>query len=288
MDTFQPDNFAELLAWARTNRPASVQTITIPLDNARTDELKEVAGLLIYVENATDANVSLQIKHNEISSGLITLTKSYGAVFPFYRLFLTNTAQAGKTITLTISQASPFQIIDNRSGQDMLSVLTNIKTDADNLPGILTALGNTLASWTTTLANWVTELAQTLAIKNNTRSLNGDTGTQVGGFVNRISVTTDIYQVTTGKTLYLKYLQWSTTINNNAADAFDIAVTDAANNVQYYLVQINAEISSAVGTILHDHVDFSTPIKIPSQYKIRVIRGAASLTINALCRGWEE
>lgn len=130
MDNPQVDNFASLLEWARTNRPASVQTLTLPLDNARTDELLEIAGLLIYVEGTTDANTSLQIKHNEISSGLITLTKSYGAVFPFYRLFLTNTAQAGKTITLTISQASPFQIIDNRSAQDSLSVLSSIKTQA--------------------------------------------------------------------------------------------------------------------------------------------------------------
>ncbi len=129
----QVDNFSDLLAWARTNRPASVQTLKIALDNARTDELLEVSGLLIYVESTTDANVSLGIRQNEINNGLITLTQSYGAVFPFYRLFLTNTAQPGKTITLTISQASPFQIVDNRSAQQSNTLLTNIQADTDAL-----------------------------------------------------------------------------------------------------------------------------------------------------------
>lgn len=120
------DNFAELLDWVKKNQLASVETITIDLTNARTDQLLEVAGLVIYAQDTTDSTNSLQIRHNEISSGLITLTKSYGVAYPFYRLYLTNTAQAGKTITLTIGRASPFNIIDNRSAQDQLTSINNI------------------------------------------------------------------------------------------------------------------------------------------------------------------
>lgn len=124
------DNFQDLLAWVKNNRLASIETVTIDLSTARTDELLEVAGLVIYAENATDATASLQIRHNELSSGLITLTKSYGQVYPFYRLYLTNAAQASKTITLTIGRASPYAVIDNRSGQDMLSAIQDLLEEA--------------------------------------------------------------------------------------------------------------------------------------------------------------
>lgn len=137
------DNFEDLLAWVKNNRLASIETISIDLSTARTDRLLEVAGLVVYASEATDSTTSLQVRHNEISSGLITLTKGYGPVFPFYRLYLTNTAQAGKTITLIIGRASPFDIKDNRNQADMLTALEAVR---DELKGSSSGTDNTNAT----------------------------------------------------------------------------------------------------------------------------------------------
>jgi len=130
------DQFQNLLAWVRQNRMASIETLTIDLSIARNDTPLEVTGIFIYGEDASDNTASLQIRHNERENGLITLTKSYGTVFPFYRLLLTNAAQAGKTITLTIGRASPFQIVDNRSGLTLVTALEDI---LDQLKGRIVA-----------------------------------------------------------------------------------------------------------------------------------------------------
>lgn len=126
------DNFTELLDWVKNNRLASIETITIDLGTARDNALLEVAGLTIYAADATDASASLQVRHNELESGIQTIVKNYGIVFPFYRLYLTNAAQVGKTITLTIGRASPFNVIDNRTTADTLLALQDI---VDQLAG---------------------------------------------------------------------------------------------------------------------------------------------------------
>lgn len=120
------ENFQDLLKYVRNNRVASIETLTIDLSVARNNFELNTSGLVLYVEDATDLSASLQIRHNEIESGLITLVKNYGVVYPFYRIFLTNAAQASKTITLTVGRAAPFEIIDNRSAVNQTTVLEDI------------------------------------------------------------------------------------------------------------------------------------------------------------------
>lgn len=121
------NDFGELLAWVKNNKLASIETITIDLATARNNLLLEISGLVIYASDASDNSCNLQIQHNEQSNGLITITKNYGVEFPFYRLYLTNTAQANKTITLIIGRAAPFSITDNRSTLDILTTLQTIR-----------------------------------------------------------------------------------------------------------------------------------------------------------------
>lgn len=120
------DKFPELLKYVRDNRMANIERLTINLASARDRELLEIAGLFIYADDATDVTSLLTIQHNELESGALAITKNYGIIYPFYRLFLTNTAQASKTITLTIGRAAPFNVIDNRSQVDSTTLLTSI------------------------------------------------------------------------------------------------------------------------------------------------------------------
>jgi len=298
------DNFSELLEWVKTNRLASIETITIKLDNARTDEALELAGLVIYGAEATDTTCLLQVRHNEISSGLINIVKGYGVAYPFYRLYLTNTAQANKTITLTVGRASPFNVIDNRSTQDQLTALQSILTELQggaiktNSASIVTALGNTLASWTsqlatnvTVLTNWVTELAQTLAIKNNTRSLNGDTGTQIIKTGTANNATATLYTVTTGKTLYITGFNGN--INNQNTSSLNnvklLYITDASDVLVSTLCQLVSGGYTGVYQQQNQNQTFPNPIKVPAGYKIKTTSPASSDAYNAVSfQGWEE
>lgn len=133
------ENFDELLKWVKENRMASIETLTIDLSIARSEQELSVSGLFIYASEATDTTANLQIRHNEQESGLITITKNFGPVFPFYRLFLTNAAQAGKTITLIIGRAAPFDIKDNRSQTDTLTTLEQIRDDQRSTTGTINA-----------------------------------------------------------------------------------------------------------------------------------------------------
>lgn len=133
------DNFEELLAWVKNNRLASIETLTIDLSIARSNAELAVAGLFVYASDATDTSANLGIRHNELESGLITLTKNYGPIFPFYRLFLTNTAQAAKTITLIIGRAAPFDIRDNRNQVDIITTLEAIRDQRRAATGTLNA-----------------------------------------------------------------------------------------------------------------------------------------------------
>ena len=83
----------------KINRTKSYILYTLPLYNARRDEEFVISGSYIYV---LDTNGNLSLRFNEISNDIIPLQKYRTIETPFYRLFLTNSAQTGKTIKLAI------------------------------------------------------------------------------------------------------------------------------------------------------------------------------------------
>jgi hypothetical protein len=102
-------NFEEL----RAQRVQVYNTITVDLTTARSNEEYVFTGTYIYALNATDITANVNVKFNELFRGEINLVKGRGVRCPFYRFYLSNAAQAGKTITLAIGiESADFEIFD--------------------------------------------------------------------------------------------------------------------------------------------------------------------------------
>jgi len=97
----------------RAQRIQVYNSIILDLAIARTNEEMVFTGNYIYALEATDVDANLDIRFNELFRSAINIKKGRGLRIPFYRLYITNTAQADKTLTLTIGiESSDFQIFD--------------------------------------------------------------------------------------------------------------------------------------------------------------------------------
>lgn len=97
----------------KAQRVQLYNTITINLATVRTNEEMVFTGNYIYALEATDVDANLDIRFNELFRAAINIKKGRGVRVPFYRFYLTNTAQAGKSITLAIGiEASDFEVFD--------------------------------------------------------------------------------------------------------------------------------------------------------------------------------
>ncbi|MBW7956539.1 MAG: hypothetical protein H3C68_01485 [Deltaproteobacteria bacterium] len=76
------------------------KTQVIDLSTARNNEVLTIEGTYLFVFDATDFGSNLSVRFNEVYMDALTLTKSRGVRLPFYRVYLTNAAQPGKTLTL--------------------------------------------------------------------------------------------------------------------------------------------------------------------------------------------
>jgi len=102
-------DFEELKA----QRVQLYHTITVDLNTARSNEERTFTGNYIYALEATDVDANLDIRFNETFRAAINIKEGRGIRVPFYRLYITNAAQAGKNITLAIGiEASDFEIFD--------------------------------------------------------------------------------------------------------------------------------------------------------------------------------
>jgi hypothetical protein len=124
----------------------------IPLDTANEAYPISLMGNFIYIGEATDANsfVNIQFNKRNDSEAKIKLVKSLGFIHPFEKVFLSWTAQPGKSVTVLVGQFGKqmMDIIDNRSAVDQLAVLEQIR---DELKGTgaqnwgIEAVGNLVA-----------------------------------------------------------------------------------------------------------------------------------------------
>lgn len=97
----------------RKQRVQLYNTITINLATARTNEEHVFTGNYIYALEGTDVDANVDLRFNELFRPNINLVKGRGVRVPFYRFYVTNAAQAGKTITLAIGiESDSFEIFD--------------------------------------------------------------------------------------------------------------------------------------------------------------------------------
>ena len=136
------------------------------------------------------------------------------------------------------------------------------------------------------LSGTITDLTST---KNNTRALNGDTGTQILKYGTANNSTTTIHVVTAGKSLYLTSMFASTVSSSGSILSGDVIITNAADVLQHTLMSQYAFSVTAVGYVTANGASksFLYPIKIPANYKVKIVCPAGVYT-NASIEGWEE
>ncbi|MBA7495769.1 hypothetical protein ES702_06358 [subsurface metagenome] len=137
-------DFDELIA----QRVQVYNTLVIDLTTARSNEERTFVGNYLYVLEATDVDANLDIRFNQSFRGAIKLVKGRGVRAPFYRFYLTNAAQADKTITLAIGvESDSFEIFDVGKALEITGPVTT-------MPGFEKYEG-AAGTGTDTLAEWI-------------------------------------------------------------------------------------------------------------------------------------
>jgi hypothetical protein len=84
------------------------------------DEVVEVQGGYLYVKDATDLTVKVDVRPDSKTNDAIILKKQYGIIVDFKRLYITADAQAGKTIEIVITSSyDEFRIFEQAQVQDI-------------------------------------------------------------------------------------------------------------------------------------------------------------------------
>ena len=97
----------------RSQRIKVYDTFTIDVTTLTSDREFVVAGNYLYVLDATDIDVSVNVKFNEKMHKSIEIFKGRGIRSPFYRLYFSWAAQAGKIITIAVgTESQSFEILD--------------------------------------------------------------------------------------------------------------------------------------------------------------------------------
>lgn len=123
-------NVFSLAETIREDKPQIYKKLVLRLDASRDNEVFEIVGDGMYVLDATDTGVSVDVRFSEIEADAITLIKRKGVRLPFYRFFVTHAAQAGKTITIILMRDLEMQVgvIDFSAAQDVNSILQPVQT----------------------------------------------------------------------------------------------------------------------------------------------------------------
>lgn len=252
---------AENVAFFKGARQALIKKFVIPLTNAGTREI-QLSGNFIYAQasSSSGANCDIQFGRRDDDFEKYNFIEGFGLKHPFDKIYVSWEAQSGETITLWVGEVYPelFDIIDNR-------VINKLTIVDDSI----------------------------YSLRQNTRSGNGDTGTQVNKSVYGSTALEVIHTVTAGKTFYLT----AANLAGKGTDIgfiFSILVTNAADAIQYTLLNlvVNGDGATGDGPGGVSNNSYPTPIKIPAGYKIKLntaSMGAPSTSeVYANIQGWEE
>jgi hypothetical protein len=118
-------SFAEKLATLRQEAPERYSSFTLSLAAARANVEFPIAGSYFYIHDGTDSAATITVRFNELRNNPLPVVRGEGYKLPFYRMFITNTAQAGKSVTVVIGVEEPgeFEILQNRFSVDIAGVV---------------------------------------------------------------------------------------------------------------------------------------------------------------------
>jgi len=95
--------FKEVMEYLRTVKPKNYELLEIDLSTAREDEEIKYAGDFLLAK--TDGELSgIEVRFNEKNHPKFKLSDWNPIITPFYRFFLTNTAQSGKKLKLFVGK----------------------------------------------------------------------------------------------------------------------------------------------------------------------------------------
>lgn len=196
------DEWLQTLRFIKGSRESTYRIVTLKLDSARTRVEFNITGSSIWVLTATDTTCAITLQLNETENDEFTLTgKQKGVRGIFHRFFVTNSAQASKTVTLAIATqlTDYFEPLDTSSQVEILTVLEAIRDEL---------LGSSTGTYDTekTVGN-----AATVAVlaANTTRKAfmvqakAANTGVIYIGFDNTVSATKWVAQLQAGQSLLL-------------------------------------------------------------------------------------
>lgn len=127
------DTLKQTLEELKGKRVKYYTILNYTLDAARSNEPLFIAGSYIYV---LVLDGTAKVKLNEISGDDIDLFKYRQIASPFYRIFLTHTAQATKVLSLAVGVTSESFSISDFQSPDMAAMASDIsdlkKTQAYN------------------------------------------------------------------------------------------------------------------------------------------------------------
>ena len=212
----------------KAQRVQLYNSIKIDLATARTNKEMVFTGNYIYALEATDVDANLDIRFNELFRAAINIKKGRGVRIPFFRFYLTNIAQAGKTLTLAIGiEASDFEVFD-----------------------VGKALG-------------ITGTVDVAQVGNLTRPAGSTQIVASDDCAGGIAV---LHTVTALKTLYL--LNANAFCHATVAGTGELFVTNAADEAQYEIAKVPLQVNVDAAVINSFHIPLEIPagwkIKITS------------------------
>jgi len=126
--------FNEQIADIKQNQPQIYKTLTLDLSSARSEYEMPISGNYFLIMDASDINTNIDVRFNMITADRINLIKGRGVKLPFYKIYLSNTAQSGKSITIVYGISdTPLEYIDKatlgsiQNIADPVSVLTPLQ-----------------------------------------------------------------------------------------------------------------------------------------------------------------
>lgn len=140
------------LAYVRKAKPAiDIEPMTFDLGTARDDAEWLVQGDSLLVANITGA-LTLKFNERNAPSHNLQIERNFvlfGNESAFYRIFLTNTAQAGKSATLVAGKDIAFRVVQglpatkltDKTGADITPMVDNVLETPQNPAG--PTVGNT-------------------------------------------------------------------------------------------------------------------------------------------------
>lgn len=202
----------------------------------------------------------------------------------FAQLVVRNTSSTTQMVLNIAINDSP--VDDSRL---QLTALVSTKdVNSDSILAQITAAAASLvtlvAQGVAVAASWVTALANLLKIQNNTRSLNGDTGSPVQAYGEAMNATVTVYTVTTGKTLYLTAFNLSH-MSDSSVSFTKLQIFNASAVLVTTLMKVENQTSVGGGSGFCQSLP--TPYKVSSQYTIKVVTTADVAGASSIF-GWEE